>query len=120
MQLVEAGTYTLTLSPKPGTVLSGSAAETVWLIDNETGTRTQLLPSLGEEPGVGSYTFEATAAGTISSRFVIAFGNAEPSAVDETEIAVPQRVDGFFNLGGMRVAEPQRGIYINNGRKIMK
>ena len=118
MQLTKPGTYTLTLSLKDGTVLSGSAAETVWLIDNETGTRTQLLPSLGEGSGMGSYTFEASEAGTISSRFVIAIGNAEPSAIDETEMGMPQRIDGMFNLAGQRISQPNHGLFIKNGRVV--
>ena len=65
---------------------------------------------------MGSYTFEASEAGTISSRFVIAIGNAEPSAIDETEMGVPQRIDGMFNLEGQRIGQPSRGLYIKNGR----
>lgn len=115
MQIPEPGTYTLTLTPKPGTVLSGSTVETIWLIDNETGTRTQLFPQEAAK-GVTIEVPSGAAEGAFASRFVIAIGNAEPTAIDEAEVAVPQRIDGMFNLAGQRIGQPRKGLYVKDGR----
>ena len=120
MQLAQPGTYALSLALKPGTLLSGDAAENVWLIDNQAHTRTLLLYADGTpaEP----YTFTADEAGTIGNRFVIAFGDAEPTAISDTETATPMSMGAMFDLGGRRIASGSspNGIFIKNGRKVMK
>ena len=117
MQLPKAGSYQMSLALKTGTLYS-SVAEDVWLVDNETNTRRLLLHADGTpaEP----YTFEVAEATTLSSRFLIAIGNADPTAITDIDEAKPQRMDGLFNLAGQRISAPQRGIYINNGKKVLK
>lgn len=145
LQLAEAGTYTLALSMKGGSalssmdgssalssmeggsalssmdggsVLSGTAAEKLWLLDSETDTRHLLLDTATGT--CAPYTFTATAAGTLSNRFVIAIGDADPTAITDVEAALPLPTQAFFNLAGQRIAAPARGIYINNGKKVVK
>ena len=117
MHLPKAGSYQMSLALKTGTLYS-SIAEDVWLVDNETNTRTLLLHADGTpaEP----YTFEVAEPTTLSSRFLIAIGNADPTAITDIDEAQPQRMDGLFNLAGQRISAPQRGIYINNGKKVLK
>lgn len=113
VRLPSAGTYTLSLSVKQNA--NGSAAqEDIYLIDNEENTRT--LISDGE-----SYTFTANA-GTSTSRFVLAFGEANPTSVDNEEWSM---VNGqwssslTYNLQGLPVSTPSRGVYIRAGKKIV-
>ena len=106
LQTAEAGTYTLSLSIK-----NDNGTE-VWLIDNDEHTRTLL----SEE----SYTFSVGEAGTSTSRFIIALGGADPTAITDVEEVLPLRSEGLYNLAGMRVSTPQKGIFIENGRKVIK
>lgn len=116
MRLAEGGTYTLTLRIKPSPAVGGFPADTpVWLIDNETGARTNLL---GEESGVGLYTFTASA-GSHPQRFVIALGDAEPTGVSLTQNS-ELRTQNCFNLLGQPVTTPAKGVYIRGGKKIIK
>ena len=105
MRLAEAGTYTLTLSVK-----GPSDGTPVWLIDRETGIRTQLDRD--------DYTFTAPA-GSHPQRFVIALGDAEPMAVEAVE-APAMTTMGLFNLLGQPVSTPAKGVYIRDGKKIIK
>lgn len=105
MEVAEAGTYTLSMTTK------GTSTEEIWLIDNDEHTRTLL-----SEP----YTFTVSNPATLSTRFIIAIGNAEATAVTEVETAQPMRSDAIFNLSGHRLSEPQRGINIVNGKKYIK
>jgi len=104
LQVAEAGTYTLTLDVK------GSSSDDVWLIDNATGSRTLLT-----EP----YTFTTTEGGLLQSRFVVALGGAEPSAVESVETALPLSSEGLFNLGGQRMSSLPEGLYIKDGKKVI-
>lgn len=115
LQLAESGTYTLSLRVR-GEVFP--ASQDVWLIDNEEHTRTQLHPSSSGETE-GDFTFTA-AAGTYADRFVIALGNADPTAITDVETATPMRPESLFNLGGQRISQPRRGLNIENGRIVFR
>jgi hypothetical protein len=90
----------------------------VWLIDNAEHTRTLLLNTDGTpaEP----YTFTAAEQGIIGNRFVIAIGDADPTAITDVKEAKPQNAGGLFNLAGQRISNPRHGLYIENGKKIIK
>ncbi len=118
MQVNQSGTYQLALTRKEGRVTGSLAAEKIWLIDNETGTRFLLLTTDGSEQQ--SYTFTVDDPTTLSERFIIAIGDAEPTAITEVERARPMCSDMLFNLGGQRVTTPRRGVYIENGKLVMK
>ncbi len=115
VQVAENGTYTLSLRVRGEAF---PASQEVWLYDNEEHTRTLLNPS--EETEAGLYTFTVAEAGTLSQRFVIAIGDADPTAVSDVSAAFPLRSDGLFNLAGMRTNNPQRGLFIENGKKVIK
>ena len=110
IQLLNSGTYTLTLDVVKGSGVV-SVPEEVWLNDMEEHTRTLL----SSEP----YTFQAEA-GVLSNRFVITLGNADPTAITDVEAATPMRPEGLFNLSGQRISQPGHGLYIENGRKVLK
>ena len=112
MQIAKPGKYTLSLAVKEGMSQGASANEDVWLIDNEEHTRTLLTDE--------SYTFTADA-GSHPSRFVIAIGDADPTAISETEIAVPLNMDGLYDLGGRKAgnSNSHKRLFIENGRKFI-
>ena len=100
-----AGTYTISALRADGTVL---------LIDNETG----LCVNLAEE----SYTFNSEATeGMNGSRFVLQLGeSATPTLVDSLKTN-NEKPAAVFDLTGRRVnGKMLRGIYIQNGRKVVK
>ena len=115
LQLAESGTYTLSLRVRGEAF---PASQPVWLIDNEEHTRTLLNPSTSGETNEG-FTFTA-AAGIYADRFVIALGDADPTAITDVEAATPMRPEGLFNLGGQRISEPRRGLNIENGRIVFR
>lgn len=84
--------------------------ENITLVDNETGVETNLAN--------GSYTFNANA-GQNDNRFVLRVGG-----VVITNINSLQQDDAtersYYNLNGQRINEPQKGLYIVNGKKVMK
>ena len=100
-----AGTYTISALRADGTVL---------LIDNETG----MCVNLAEE----SYTFNSEATeGMNGSRFVLQLGeSATPTLVDSLKTN-NEKPAAVFDLTGRRVnGKMLRGIYIQNGRKVVK
>ena len=68
-----------------------------------------------------SYTFTAKA-GTDDSRFSLRMGGvvvteiSEKVTVNSEEFATAP----CYNLNGQRIADPQKGLYIVNGKKVMK
>ncbi|MBR6826953.1 MAG: leucine-rich repeat protein [Prevotella sp.] len=112
MQLPVGGTYTLALNSK--------TAETVTLVDNETGTETLLTDT-------GGYTFQANA-GTNNNRFVLHLGS--PTVVEPVAVEL-QQTEQLFDLQGRKVANGQmvngqwsnsqltKGIYIKQNKKVV-
>jgi len=84
--------------------------QNIVLVDNETGMETDLTTD--------SYTFTADA-GTWESRFVLRVGGAVVTAVQYVATE-SQQTGPCYNLQGQRIAEPQKGLYIVNGKKVMK
>ena len=83
------------------------------LVDNETGMETDLT--------TGSYTFTADA-GTNESRFVLRVGSVVVTSISE-KVKVNSEESATapcYNLNGQRIAAPQKGLYIVNGKKILK
>ena len=111
LQLAEPGTYSLTFSIAGAATTDGADAADAVLIDQLTGSRTPLT-----EP----YAFTADEAGTLANRFVVAFGTADPTAIADVSNAAPIRSEGIFNLNGQRISTPRKGLYIENGQKVIK
>ena len=54
---------------------------------------------------------------TASARILLDFDNVDVTAIENVEV---QKVDGqYFNLAGQRVANPTKGLYIVNGKKVV-
>lgn len=98
------GTYTLNIDTQ--------SDNAVYLIDKLTGAET-----LMDEEG---YTFESEA-GTYTDRFVVRLGAGETTGIiTMTRDGVQSAGDkAVFNLGGQRVMNPVKGLYIKNGKKIV-
>lgn len=103
LRLAQDGEYTIT-APR-------NQFQNIVLVDNETGIETDLSNSEG-------YAFSADK-GTDESRFVLRVGGVVVTAVQSVAIA-QQQTEQAYNLQGQRVAAPQKGLYIVNGKKIMK
>ena len=103
IKVAAEGTYTIT-APR-------NQFQNIVLVDNETGMETLLAD--GE-----SYTFTASA-GTNESRFVLRVGGTEVTGVDGVAMQ-SQQTGQAYNLQGQRVSQPQKGLYIVNGKKVMK
>ncbi len=102
LQLPSSGTYTIALN-----VPNGLAAEAVTLVDKRTGTETDLTAA--------AYTFQADA-GTLNSRFVIRLGGATGITDNNRETITNNR---YFDLQGRRISQPQKGIYVKDGQKMV-
>lgn len=97
------GTYTIS-APR-------NQFQNIVLVDNETGTETALTDN-------GSYSFTAEK-GTSESRFVLRIGGSVITGVNA--IANSQLTNGhYYNVQGQRLTAPQKGLYIVNGKKVMK
>ncbi len=54
---------------------------------------------------------------TASARILLDFDDVDVTAIENVEV---QKVDGqYFNLAGQRVANPTKGLYIVNGKKVV-
>ena len=112
LRIAAAGTYTLALQTNAG--------DDVMLIDQQQQTTVRL-----DEQG---YTFTAQA-GTTGGRFLIKVGsttgvssltpNPIPEQSSPTHSLSPKGEGSVFDLQGRRVAQPQQGLYIQNGRKVI-
>ena len=108
IQVTQAGTYTISLSVK-----DNAFSDSVWLIDNEENTRT----ALNEE----SYSFTVNEALESNTRFLIALGDANPTAITDIESsALNTHHSMFYNLQGLPISTPTKGIYIKDGKKFVK
>ena len=81
------------------------------LLDTETGLETDLSSTDG-------YAFSAQA-GTCDSRFQLRVGGIVVTGVQSVAVA-QQQTGEAYNLNGQRISEPQKGLYIVNGKKVLK
>jgi hypothetical protein len=104
-KVAQSGDYTIS-APR-------NSFQNIVLVDNETGMETDLTTD--------SYTFTANA-GTNESRFVLRVGSVVVTAINE-ELRMKDEeftTAPCYNLNGQRINEPQKGLYIVNGKKVMK
>ena len=99
----QSGTYTIS-APR-------NQFRDIVLVDSETGTET----ALNNE---GSYTFTANA-GTDDSRFMLRIGGMTITGIQSASTQ-QSASDNYYNLNGQRISEPQKGLYIVNGKKVIK
>ncbi len=101
-KVAQGGEYTIS-APRNG-------FQNITLVDNETGFETDLSS--------GSYTFSADQ-GTNESRFVLRVGGTIVTEIKSlnAEYSTPNE---YYNLNGQRITAPQKGLYIVNGKKVLK
>lgn len=93
-------TYTLALET--------TAKEKVYLIDRLTGAEVLLNES--------AYTFDAEA-GIANDRFLVRIATDETTGIKNIDSLNSE--DTYYDLRGVRVVKPNKGLYINNGKKTM-
>ena len=90
----------------PLTLSTTRTAGDIWLTDHETGQTVNLREQ--------TYTF--TLYGSADGRFTLTFGT-DPTAINEIVSSTSSNSE-WFDLQGRRLSgQPQRGLYIQNGRK---
>ena len=96
------GTYTIALNTKVD-------AEVV-LVDLLTGKEIRLDGSEG-------YTFEANE-GDTEDRFVVRFAGGELTGI-QTIANGNSDNEKYYNLNGMQIEQPKKGLYLKNGKKVV-
>ena len=103
MRLSDSGTYTIS-APR-------CQFESIVLVDNETNIETELAND-------GSYTFTANE-GIHDNRFMLRLSGVSITNINGLQ-QDDRTADTYYNLNGQRVSEPRKGLYIVNGKKIIK
>jgi hypothetical protein len=101
MYLSKAGTYTLQLTT--------TGSDRVWLTDHETGIVVDAT-----EP----YDFVVEQSGTLNRRFTLKIGDGITSVETVQGSLFPDH--SCYDLQGRRVQNTGKGLYIQNGKKIIK
>ena len=96
------GTYTIALNTKVD-------AEVV-LVDLLTGKEIRLDGSEG-------YTFEANE-GDTEDRFVVRFAGGELTGIQTIANGNADN-EKYYNLNGMQIEQPKKGLYLKNGKKVV-
>ena len=96
------GTYTLS-SPR-------NQFASITLVDKENDVETDL--------SAGTYTFMASA-GTYNERFELRMSSGLTTAVQGIGVQKDKAMK-IYNLSGLRISQPQKGVYIVNGKKVLK
>jgi hypothetical protein len=67
------------------------------------------------------YTFQSNATGGVNnSRFVLTFKVEGTTGVADVRSKTEEVGGEYFNLAGQRVAQPTKGLYIQNGKKVVR
>ncbi|MBQ9357041.1 MAG: hypothetical protein IJT98_07115 [Prevotella sp.] len=75
-------------------------------------------PYTGTEFAANKAYFEVEAAAAART-FTMTFGEEEITAIESINTAISEGEGTVYDLQGRRVAQPQRGLYIMNGRKVL-
>lgn len=104
LYVAKGGTYTISIGR--------CDMEKVMIVDNETGETTDI--------SYGEYTF-STDAGTFTNRFELVFEADDPNGIEKAMADTKTEDEAIYNMAGQRVnANNMRGIYIVNGKKVIK
>ena len=63
--------------------------------------------------------FATSLAPEASSRMVMMFGDETTGISDTTRLNNKEEITNIYNLSGQRVAQPTKGLYIVNGKKVI-
>ena len=117
------GTYTMDIVASSSTIVSGNCLK---VADGTTNYNGKYVLANGKN-GIGFYLWKGGKlnAGKVymepnsaSSREFIGFFDDETTGITEMKDEKLNTKD-VFNLNGMRVAQPQKGLYIVNGKKVV-
>ena len=103
LQLAADDLYTISLDTK--------ADNEVYLIDHLTGMKTRL-------DGTEGYTFHSEA-GTFENRFTIVMDNGIATGIQTATAKMSDADAPVFDLQGRRISQPQKGVYLKNGKKVI-
>ena len=124
-----AGTITMTLtSTASGNDFDGNSLEGVWDPEGQPGTAGNIFVLNNGTGGVGFYRMATgktlgvgkaylTYDGALAPEF-LGFGN-ETTAISTIEKMRNVENETFYDLQGRRVAQPTKGLYIVNGKKVV-
>jgi hypothetical protein len=102
MNIGKKGTYTLKLQT--------NTDDAIYVEDHLTGTESLL----GEE----GYTFESEA-GNYDNRFKLRIGAGQTTGIKNIGNAIDSAEKKFYRLDGVRVKKPTKGVFIENGKKVV-
>ncbi len=100
-----------------------------WITDDGGSSKVNYILSNGTN-GVGFYKAKAaganlaahraylSTAATAGARDYLEFSFGETTAITKVE-NTKQNVEGYYNLNGQRIANPTKGLYIVNGKKVV-
>ena len=100
-----------------------------WITEDGGSSKVNYILSNGTN-GVGFYKAKAaganlaahraylSTAATAGAREYLEFAFGETTDITKIE-NTKQGVEGYYNLNGQRVAQPQKGLYIMNGKKVV-
>ena len=64
--------------------------------------------------------FAATSTAATATSLGISFGNSDTTGIEELKLSPTDlKREGVYNLNGQRVAQPTKGLYIVNGKKVV-
>lgn len=83
----------------------------VYLIDRETGTETRI-------DGTEGYSFYANK-GSIEGRFAIRLVGGVVTGIKNVASEGDEKLDTMYDVQGRRIVQPRKGLFINNGKKVV-
>ncbi len=103
LQVAADDLYTISLDTK--------VDNEIYLVDYLTGTKTLLN-------GTEGYTFNSEA-GTFESRFAVLLGKGSITGIKTLPTTEPDSNASIYDLQGRRISQPQKGVYLKNGKKVV-
>jgi hypothetical protein len=127
--IIEAtpGTYTV---PAVNSAASIDAVNDLLVSDGTVEGDESTIYALGKKGGVVGFALVKSGAKVPAgkaylvitgsgARDFIGFGEAETTGIEEAKIQKSNANGEYFNLAGQRVAQPTKGLYIVNGKKVV-
>lgn len=124
LNAASAGTYTLN---KATTAITEPAGNLLEVSDNTTGNGVYVLADKGNGAGFYKWMGGLLGAGRVylekavspTAPSYISFGFSETTGINSVDSG-QVTVDSYYNLAGQRVDQPAKGLYIVNGKKVIK
>ncbi len=107
--------YSSTNKLKGVTTATAKDAETIYVLMNETAGVGFYKNTNAFTVGANTAYLEVGFGGSLAREF---YNFGETTGINKVE-TVKKNVEGCYNLNGQRVAQPTKGLYIVNGRKVV-